>query len=269
MKKKMPFSKIILILLATALLLIGVFFATRPTINRIVQEAQAEKEVATFYAENDYGVETEQTPTGNIPIIKKKKSDIPPEETPYPELLEAMIAYNEHIHATKQAGLADPWCYTTTTINLSDYGYDKEEIGVLTIPAMDYEEPVFLGATYNHLDRGAAQLSISSMPIGGLNTNCVLAAHRGWEGAIHFKNVEQLQIGDTVYLTNPWEVLEYEVTGFKIIEPYQPEELLIQDGRDMLTLVTCHPYGSGGRYRYVVYCDRKTDPTPTKTERED
>ena len=72
------------------------------------------------------------------------------------------------------------------------------------------------------------------------------------------KNIERLEIGDAVLLTNLWEVLEYEVAEIKIIEPYQPEELLIQEGRDLLTIVTCHPYGSGGRYRYVVYCERKS-----------
>ena len=252
--------KIFLIIFSVILFLTGVYITAKPTINRIIQEEQAEEEVAAFYVENSYEVIVDHKTPENPPVIRHIK-DFSPDQMPYPELLEAMQAYNNHIYESKQSGLADPWCYTATTINLTDYGYQSEEIGVLTIPAMDYEEPVFLGATYNHLDRGAAQLSISSMPIGGENTNCVLAAHRGWEGAIHFKNVERLQQGDVVYLTNPWEVLEYVVDEIKIIEPYQPEELLIQEGRDMLTLVTCHPYGSGGKYRYVVYCERKSEST--------
>ena len=48
----------------------------------------------------------------------------------------------------------------------------------------------------------------------------------------------------------------YTVSEIKVIEPSDINQILIQDGRDMLTLLTCHPYASGGRYRYVVYCDR-------------
>lgn len=94
------------------------------------------------------------------------------------------------------------------------------------------------------------------MPIGGTNTNCVLAGHRGWYGALFFRHIELLEIGDVVLITNLWETLRYTVSEIKVIEPDAIDEILIQPGRDLVTLLTCHPYGSGGRYRYVVYCER-------------
>lgn len=93
------------------------------------------------------------------------------------------------------------------------------------------------------------------MPIGGINTNCVLAGHRGWYGALFFRHIELLEIGDVVLITNFWETLRYTVSEIKVIEPDAIDEILIQPGRDLVTLLTCHPYGSGGRYRYVVYCE--------------
>ena len=45
----------------------------------------------------------------------------------------------------------------------------------------------------------------------------------------------------------------------KIINPTDVDKILIQEGRDLLTLLTCHPYGTGGRYRLVVYCERNYD----------
>lgn len=167
-----------------------------------------------------------------------------------------MQAYNTEIFENGQAGLADPWAYTSTIFDLSAYGLQDEAVAVLEIPRMDLREPVYLGATAEHLNRGAAQLSISSMPIGGENTNCVLAGHRGWDGALHFRHIEYLEVGDKVTLTNLWETLHYKVVEIKIIQPYQAEEILIQPSRDLLTLITCHPYGSGGKYRYVVFCER-------------
>lgn len=258
MKKHSTILKVLLILLSVILFVTGAAILAKPTINRIEQEVQAKDAVDAFFHDNCYERVPRQETTEAAPVIIRKRENKPePEETPYPELLEAMQDYNKQIYRTKQCGLADPWCYTAPVLELNDFGLTGEAVGVLTIPAMEFEEPVYLGATADHLVRGAAQLSISSMPIGGINTNCVLAGHRGWQGALHFRHIELLKIGDTVILTNLWDVLEYKVSEIKIIQPWQPEELLIQDGRDLLTLMTCHPYGSGGKYRYVVVCERR------------
>ncbi len=257
MKKRNLGVRIAMIFASILLFAIGAAILAKPTINRIEQEADAEEAVDIFLRENNYERVPRQEISDTTPVIIRKKETMP-EETPYPELLAAMKQYNAEIYANRQAGLSDPWAYTSSVFDLAEYGLDSETVGVLTIPAMDYEEPVYLGATADHLARGAAQLSISSMPIGGVNTNCVLAGHRGWQGALHFRHIELLEIGDTVILTNPWNVLEYKVTEIKVIQPWQPEELLIHEGRDLLTLITCHPYGSGGKYRYVVVCDRIT-----------
>ena len=94
------------------------------------------------------------------------------------------------------------------------------------------------------------------MPIGGSNTNCVLAGHRGWYGALFFRHIELLEIGDEITIRNLWDTLTYQVVEIQVIEPNEIEEILVQPGRDLVTLLTCHPYGSGGRYRYVVFCER-------------
>ena len=56
-------------------------------------------------------------------------------------------------------------------------------------------------------------------------------------------------------MTNLCETLADTVSEIKVIEPNESDEILIQPGRDLVTLLTCHPYGSGGRYRYIVYCE--------------
>lgn len=57
-------------------------------------------------------------------------------------------------------------------------------------------------------------------------------------------------------ITNLWETLTYTVSEIRVIEPSDIASVLIQPGRDLMTLLTCHPYGSGGRYRYLVFCER-------------
>ena len=63
-------------------------------------------------------------------------------------------------------------------------------------------------------------------------------------------------MGDEVTVTNLWETLTYTVTDIQIIQPHEVEMIKIQPNRDLLTMLTCHPYASGGRQRCVVYCER-------------
>lgn len=182
-----------------------------------------------------------------------------PEETPrpYAELYEAMTAYNEKIYAERQQGLSDPQAYEEAGVDLSAYGLEDGVAAVLSIPAIELEMPVYLGASYDNMAAGAAVLGQTSLPIGGENTNCVIAGHRGWNGAAYFLNIDKLTEGDNVQLINPWETMNYTVTEIRIIEPTDIAQILIQDGRELLTLMSCHPYASGGKYRYLVICERK------------
>lgn len=177
-------------------------------------------------------------------------------EQQYPELLAALQEYNRQLYAEKQCNLTDLEACEESAADLTAYGIEDEIIGVLEIPTMELTMPVYLGASDDHLAAGAAVLGNASAPIGGDNTNCVIAGHRGWRGADYFRHIDRLRAGDTVTLTNPWEKLTYTVTDIQIIQPHEVEKIKIQQGRDLLTLLTCHPYASGGRQRYVVYCER-------------
>ena len=177
-------------------------------------------------------------------------------EQKHSELLADLQAYNQRIHAEKQSSLVDLEACEESAADLTAYGIEDEIIGVLEIPAMELTMPVYLGASDAHLAAGAAVLGNTSAPIGGDNTNSVIAGHRGWRGADYFRHIDRLQVGDTVTLTNLWETLTYTVADIQIIQPHEVDKIKIQPSRDLLTLVTCHPYASGGRQRYVVCCER-------------
>lgn len=173
-----------------------------------------------------------------------------------PELLAALQEYNRQLYTEKQCNLTDLEACEEPAADLTAYGIEDEIIGVLEIPAMELTMPIYLGASDDHLAAGAALLGNTSVPIGGNSTNCVIAGHRGWRGADYFRYIDRLQAGDTVQLTNLWETLTYTVTDIQIIQPQEVEKIKIQPNRDLLTLLTCHPYASGGRQRYVVVCER-------------
>ena len=174
----------------------------------------------------------------------------------YPELLVDLQDYNRQLYAEKQRNLTNLEACEEPAADLTAYGIEDEIIGVLEIPAMELTMPVYLGALDDHLAAGAAVLGNTSAPIGGDNANSVIAGHRGWRGADYFRHIDRLAVGDSVTLTNLWGTLTYTVAGIQIIQPHEVEKIKIQPNRDLLTLLTCHPYASGGRQRYVVYCER-------------
>jgi LPXTG-site transpeptidase (sortase) family protein len=183
-------------------------------------------------------------------------------ERAYPELYAAMQAYNEAIFADGQSGLIDAFAYENPPLDLTDYGYDEEVLAMLWIPRLDLELPVYLGASRENMAKGAALLGQTSMPLGGENTNTVLAAHRGYYGAEMLRNVQQIQVGDKIQLTTPWDTLIYRVAELKIIDPADISSVLIQPGRDLLTLSTCHPYTQNYQ-RYLVIAERDPDAAVT------
>lgn len=180
----------------------------------------------------------------------------PTEPNEYVDLWYAMMNYNRDIYMKGQEGLDCEYAYEQPSFILKNYGLNSEIFAVISIPGMELELPIYLGATYRHMADGAALLSQTSIPIGGTNTNAVIAGHRGWGGASYFRYIDQLQLGDEVIITNLWEELHYEVSEIQIIQPNEVEKILIQPGRELITLLTCHPYASGGRQRYLVMCER-------------
>lgn len=177
-------------------------------------------------------------------------------EPDFSELLASMEAYNLRLWQERQAGLSDPWAYQQPSFDLCAFGVPDGIIGVLSIPALNTELPIYLGATSSNMAKGMVHLSQTSLPIGGVNTNSVLAGHRGWNGADFLRYIEKLQVGDRVTVRNLWGELVYEAVEIRIIEPHEVDQILIQEGKDLLTILTCHPYASGGKQRYVVYCER-------------
>lgn len=209
---------------------------------------------------HDFLVKMGTQPTEDTPEL----TDSPELPREYQALWDAMVSYNDAIWEEKQAGLCDPWAYQQPSFTLGEYGLEEEVFGVLSIPALDLEMPLYLGATASHMAEGAAHLSQTSLPIGGRNTNCVIAGHRGWNGADYFRYITDLQPGNEVMITNLWETLTYRVTDTRIIMPNEVEQILIQEGRDMITLLTCHPYASGGKQRFLIFCDRVMEDTETR-----
>lgn len=181
--------------------------------------------------------------------------------SPLNVLLRRVQAYNQKLYKDGQKDLVDPFSYQVSSFDLSDYGIEDNMFGYIEIPKISVRLGIYLGATTKNMSKGAVHLTQTSLPIGGVNTNAVIAAHRGSRYGSMFLWIDRLQPGDTVKITNAWGTLAYRVTSTAIIAPNEISKVLIQPGRDMVTLISCNPYGQNTQ-RYVVYCDRdKNDLT--------
>ena len=250
----MRILKAIVVVIMVLVFMMGFAICAFPVIQNIVSEYQVKQSVQEFFGQ----LESSKPVIDTVPEVTDSATDETTAPREHEALWKDMLAYNRQIWVEKQEGLCDPWSYQQPSFTLGEYGLEDEVFGVISIPAIELEMPLYLGATSSHLAKGAAQLSQTSLPIGGMNTNCVIAGHRGFNGAIYFRNVPELKIGDEVIITNLWETMTYTVTETQIILPNEVDQILIQEGRDMITLLTCHPYASGGIQRFLVFCDRVT-----------
>ncbi len=196
----------------------------------------------------------------NVEITTKEdefKKEISSEEKEnlLEELYQKLDMINKELFENKQKNLTDPFSYEQESLDLSEYGIEDNIIGFIEIPKIGITLPILLGANSLNMTKGATHLTETSYPIGGENTNSVIAAHRGWSWSKMFRNIDKLETGDKIYIQNFKEKLTYTVCGIKIVNPNNISELEIQEGKDLITLITCHPYRVNTQ-RYIIKANR-------------
>lgn len=219
-------------IIAIILLIVGIGFFTYPIALREAFDIQANKEIYQF----------DQLKTTNDDNLL------------YTELRRAMFEYNEKLYLSGQSGLIDQLSYEKPDFLLSDYGIDSDILGYITIPAIDIKLSIYNGASKENMAKGAAYLAHTSLPVGGENTNCVIAAHTRYKSIYMFKRITELNVGDKIYITNFWETLVYQVVETKVIDPNDSQNIYIKANRSLITLSTCHPYPDNYQ-RYLVYAE--------------
>jgi len=116
-------------------------------------------------------------------------------------------------------------------------------MGYIDIPSINVMLPIYHGTEEKVLAIAIGHLDWTSLPVGGESTHCVVSGHRGLPSARLFTDLDQMAVGDYFMLNILDEVLTYEVDQIRIVEPENTDDLLIQEGKDLCTLVTCTPYG--------------------------
>ena len=111
------------------------------------------------------------------------------------------------------------------------------------IPKINVYLPVQHGTGAETLEKSVGHVAGTSLPVGGENTHAVLSAHSGMASSKLFSDIDQLEKGDTFYVHVLGEVLAYEVDAINTVLPTDTSLLQIEAGKDLVTLVTCTPFG--------------------------
>ncbi|MFZ2254372.1 MAG: class C sortase, partial [Bifidobacterium adolescentis] len=156
------------------------------------------------------------------------------------------------IPAEKGITLTAQWTYrqafATTPEEDAEYTsfLNEDPNGVMAyinIPRLKSTLPIYHYTTPESLQKGVGHLRGSALPVGGKNTHAVLSAHRGLPTSRLFTDLDKVRKGDHFYITVLNRTLAYEVDRISVVKPDQTKELSVQPGKDLVTLVTCTPYG--------------------------
>lgn len=128
-------------------------------------------------------------------------------------------------------------------------------MGTITIPKIHVEMPIYHGTSSEVLQNGVGHLQETSVPIGGESTHAVLSGHTGLPSMKVFDNLDELEVGDYFIISVLGEDHAYRVTSTEVVLPDETDSLAIQEGKDLVTLVTCTPYGIN-THRLLVHAER-------------
>lgn len=132
-------------------------------------------------------------------------------------------------------------------------------MGYIEIPQIGCSLPIYHGTDEAVLQIAVGHLEGTSLPVGGQSSHCVLSGHRGLPSAELFTDIDRLIPGDTFTINVLDQTLTYEIFEILTVLPHKVESLVIEEGKDLCTLVTCTPYGVN-THRLLVRAQRVENP---------
>lgn len=214
-------KKIVLIIFAVILLLIGAVTVGYPFISNWLMSKNLSSEVQTYLDTSD---KTDKT------ILESE--------------LKKALKYNESFVGSVRIG--DPFSsqpeYSEEYYNLLNLD-GTSVMACIEIPSINVKYPIYHGTSNEVLEKGVGHLKSSSLPVGGKSTHAVLTGHTGVSNLKIFTDLDKLKKGDKFFIHVLNKTLAYEVDNIAVVLPDETSLLQIDEGKDYVTLVTCTPYG--------------------------
>lgn len=217
-------------LFAMIMMSIGILLCLYPSLHSLYERYCHEQLIKTYH----------------VDVEKAKKVDVKKE-------LDESKSYNEilfrsrHCYLTSDEKNVMRMDHYHTLLNLNENGIMAE----IVIPKISVDLPIYHGTTETILEKGIGHVYGSSLPVGGKNTRCLLTGHRGLPSSMLFTRLDELKKNDTFYINVLNQTIWYRIEQIEVILPTELDELKIKDDEDLVSLITCTPYGLNS-HRLVV-----------------
>ena len=215
-------SNIILVIVSIIMFLLGSLIFFYPTISNYIANKEFQGAIKTY----------------NNKVKKISEEDLSEE-------LNKAIKYNNELNGTEihdpfepGSGYIVPDNYEEV-LNISGDGI----MGYIQIPKISLKLPIYHTSSEKVLEKGIGHLETTALPIGGEGNNPILTGHRGLPQAELFTRLDEIKKGNIIYIHVLNKHLSYEVDTIKVIKPENVGTLRAVKEKDMITLITCTPYG--------------------------
>lgn len=174
------------------------------------------------------------------------------------------VRAQEYNKTLPEVGAPDPWINGVDTQS-PEYQEYEDILSVmlpmarLRAPSVGIDLPVYHGTSTGVLAHGVGHLYGTALPVGGEGTRAVLTGHTGLTTLTMFDNLTHMKKGDVFTVEVMGEALAYKVTDIETVLPEEIEKIKPVEGKDMLTLITCTPYGINS-HRLLVHGERTELP---------
>ena len=237
-------SNIILVIASIIMFLLGSLIFFYPTISNYVANKQFQSAIGNYKEK----------------VQEISKKDLSSEYEKAVEYNNALNGTDIHDPFVPGSGYVLPDNYEDV-LNIDGNGI----MGYIEIPKISLSLPIYHGSSEETLDNGVGHLETTALPIGGEGNNPILTGHRGLPRAELFTRLDEIKKGDLIYLHVLNDDLAYKVDNINVILPDDVSTLQAVPGKDMVTLITCTPYGIN-THRLVVQGVRVPYVAPKREE---
>ncbi len=212
---------------AVFLLIVGVALLAYPSVSDMLSQAERDKVATSQQAAVEHLEETDPNALQDE--------------------LDRAETYNERL-AQGLVVITDPFDERAKTLSDQEYLDTLNVNGdgvmaTLVIPCIGAELPIYHTTDDDVLQKGVGHMPGTALPIGGASTHSVLAGHTGLPSTKIFDSLDQVQLGDYFFIEVLGEVHAYRVDDISVVLPDETDKLSVVPGEDLITLVTCTPYG--------------------------
>ena len=170
----------------------------------------------------------------------------------YEKVWDQALQYNQWMSTKSNQWQVEPeeTEFYNTLLNVGGTG----NMGYVSIPRINVNLPVYHGTEESVLQMSVGHIEGTSLPVGSVHdendfskvsfaSHCVISGHRGLPSAKLFSDLDRMEIGDVFTFSILDQTLTYEVDAINVVEPNDSQLIEIVPEKDLVTLVTCTPYG--------------------------